>query len=436
MIHGSYPHLRRRVGGAVVAAVMLTTVLAVPAFGATDTKTVEALATPSVYAGEETTVVVTLTNTTDPQSFGSANIVVPDEFDYDGPRIIEVRDVDVAPGDSLEVPVEVRAQCTAATATWEIQVKQSNDFNGEGNDFTLTSGVTTDILGDCFLAFTTQPASAERYQVITGSAYDPASESVAVAVIDGSGDLANVVTWWSDPITLALGSDPSGGTAVLSGAASTSQAGGAATFAPSLDVSAAGYRLVASTTGFSTESTSFDIVDDADFCYAGVSCTAKSSKDGTTAEITATTTTSGVPLTVSIDPADLAVTLDASACQGYQGVSGTVQFLVAAETSAKIVSITVDGSLVDRPLKKFEVCFAAPFAFTTKDGSSASDTGFTFNGLTVYAGLLPDCELPPPGPPGSNPPPCVVDRTRDKHTKDVTITFEAPSLPQDPWGKI
>jgi hypothetical protein len=426
--------------------------------GATESKPYSAAAS-DVYAGQETFVTVSITNEASPQTLGSADITVPEALNigYPSPRVIELRNLDLAPGATYEETIPVRAQCTSTIATWDIQVKQSNDFNGVGNDFVLQGDpATTDVMGDCSLEFTTPPADTERDQVITGDPFyyeDPGVlaepfaslgtplSRVTVTVLDGSG--LGTVTWWVQPVTLSLGTDPSGGTATPTGTTAVAQAGGVAEFEPALDTSAAGYTLAAATSGLPTvESRPFDIVDDADFCAAGSSCTATSSRNRTTASITASEGSTDIPLTVSVDPADLFVFLDAAACQGYEGTSGTVQFLVADPARSKEVAITIESSLVDKPLKKFEVCFAAPFPFTTKDGTQAlpltdeAENGITIEGLQIYAGLLPDCELPAPGPPGTNEPPCVVSRDRDKTTKDVTLTFVAPADPNDPWGKI
>jgi hypothetical protein len=219
-------------------------------------------------------------------------------------------------------------------------------------------------------------------------------------------------------------------------------------FAPTLDVSASGYTLTASSgdgsavyPSLSATSLPFDIVDDANFCGPtdfGEDCKVTSRSNKTTATIIpgAGDQTEGVYPIVSIDPADLFVFLDADACQGYSGVSGTVQFFVDDASRSKTVAITVDADAVDRPLKKFEVCFAALEPFTTKDGTMSLENFVTSDGEPVYSGLLPDCELPAPGPPGANPAPCVVSRDRDKTTKDVTLVFEAPASDLDPWGKI
>jgi hypothetical protein len=448
-------HRNRRRLGALVASFFMLMALAVPAMGATESKPYSAAATGSVDAGFDGTVSVSITNLTDPQPIGSANITVPAELNVGGthPSVIELRNLGILPGETRSFPISVRAQCTPATAEWTIEVKQSNDFNGTGNDFFLEGDQpTTSIDGTCSLAFTSQPASAERYQTITGAPYDPAGPAVAVTVFDGGGD--DPVEWWSQDITLALGLDASGGTATLGGTTTGSPVAGVATFAPTLDVSAFAYTLSVSSgdgtavyPAVSTTSTPFDIVDDADLCLPGYPCTATSSKSSTSVTISASAGTEEIPLTVSIDPADLFVLLDAGACQGYEGVSGTVQFFVEDASRSKTVSITIDADAVDRPLKKFEVCFATPVPadaepFTTKDGTPAQPLTdsvgnfVTINGFQIYSGLLPDCELPAPGPPGSNEPPCVGSRDRDKTTKDVTVTFEAPASDLDPWGKI
>ena len=88
------------------------------------------------------------------------------------------------------------------------------------------------------LAFTVQPSTA-----VAGVTVDP---QVQVTVRDA---FANAVTTATDAITLALGTDPSGGTATLTGGGPVSAVNGVATFLVSLDVAALGYTLEATATG-------------------------------------------------------------------------------------------------------------------------------------------------------------------------------------------
>ena len=98
------------------------------------------------------------------------------------------------------------------------------------------------------LAFTVQPGS-----VATGSSITPA---VAVSIEDANG---NVVTTATNQITIAIGTNPSGGT--LAGTATVNAVNGVATFSGlSINNAGSGYTLTASATGLSgATSTAFTV---------------------------------------------------------------------------------------------------------------------------------------------------------------------------------
>ena len=68
--------------------------------------------------------------------------------------------------------------------------KQSNDFNGSGNDYELkqSSGLTSLITAGCHLEWIHEPASAKQSQTITDTAFSPTGHNVAVEVQGASGD--------------------------------------------------------------------------------------------------------------------------------------------------------------------------------------------------------------------------------------------------------
>src|SRR4029077_20260626 len=66
----------------------------------------------------------------------------------------------VAPGHSLTIEASVTVPSAAVcNAVWAIDVKQSNDFSGSGNDF-VGNDVTTTV-GTNHLVWTTQPRPTE-----------------------------------------------------------------------------------------------------------------------------------------------------------------------------------------------------------------------------------------------------------------------------------
>ncbi len=72
--------------------------------------------------------------------------------------------------------------------------KQSNDFNGSGNDYLLKqwSGLTSLVTAGCHLEWIYEPASAKQSQTITDTAFNPAVgpdvHNVAVEVQDANDD--------------------------------------------------------------------------------------------------------------------------------------------------------------------------------------------------------------------------------------------------------
>jgi hypothetical protein len=98
------------------------------------------------------------------------------------------------------------------------------------------------------LVYAQQPTA-----VVAGSLIGPA---VVVTVLDAGG---NTVAWSSATVTIAIGTNPGGGT--LSGTVSAAAGGGVTTFADlSIDKTGTGYKLVASSSGLaSATSSAFDV---------------------------------------------------------------------------------------------------------------------------------------------------------------------------------
>ena len=106
--------------------------------------------------------------------------------------VVELRDLSLPPGGSLQVDVTVDVACAAGQYAWDVVAKQANRFNGPpGNDFVLDaarSSLTTTVTGGCALRFFTQPQDARVGERLTGTDFDPAGAPVAVEVIDGAGE--------------------------------------------------------------------------------------------------------------------------------------------------------------------------------------------------------------------------------------------------------
>ena len=182
-------------------------------------------AAAEAWAGASPTVKITLTNLANPQALGSANISVPSGVTISPSSlsltstqpsfagtvstaggIIKLRNLSLNPGKSVTLSVGIQATCapTAPSYAFSTTVKQSNDFNGTGNDFVIKGAQpAVDLVGRCSLAFRAQPAAAQRATAITSEIYLPTGAPVTVAVRDGSG--AADVGWWTAPIASRSG---------------------------------------------------------------------------------------------------------------------------------------------------------------------------------------------------------------------------------------
>jgi hypothetical protein len=231
------------------AAVLLPLVLLVASIGgaiqgraATSTKYYGVTLSPSTIGrGATTTVVVTLTNSSgSTQSLGGANVSVPTGSGFgatpaagtatsvggkawtvSNSNPIQLRAATnsdaLPPGDSVSVNVTVTASCTATSAVFQTQAKQSNSFNGPpGNDFAPLAGTppTLSVTGSCSFAF--DPISSPQ---VAGTPFN-----VTVRAVDGLGNPAayNGTATLSGTFSSAHGTPAGLGTISFSGGVATS----------------------------------------------------------------------------------------------------------------------------------------------------------------------------------------------------------------------
>ncbi|MGH2785130.1 MAG: hypothetical protein ACRDJ1_07695 [Actinomycetota bacterium] len=265
--------------------------LALPAAARPTKKEYDATLAPSAGPGQtQTSLTVTISAVPSSQSpVGSANVSIPAGFTGIGsPSIsavpagkswtatlsgstIQLRSAassQLAPGQSVSVTFTATTPCPEGVYNFGLQVKQSNDFNGQGNDivsgppvvgFTVNGGCTPTPTGD-HLAFGQQPSD-----FLAGQEMSPA---VTVRVEDASN---NLVTDFTGTISLAFGTNPDGSVLFNSGPSTVS--GGIATF-PNLGVNKptlgtiSGYTLIASSSPALTTATStpFAITGMSDLC--------------------------------------------------------------------------------------------------------------------------------------------------------------------------
>jgi hypothetical protein len=269
--------------GTVLAVGLVAVVVITAGSAGTTTKPYTALFDPGPLAGGGTVHVnLAIHNLANPQTLGSADVTAPSALTIVGAsvpqgtatvasgRLLQLRNLNLAPDATLNVDITVRTPCTTGSYTWGILAKQSNSFNGPpGNDYTLQSlgsNLGTSVAGSCRLVWDTRPKSAVVNTLITGTQGDPSGPPVAVKAVDGGG---NLLPSASGTVTL----NRTAGSFTSSGGFTGTQASlvnGVATFSSFMSsATGTGFRLSASSPGFvsTPDSGEFDIL------LAGTSCT-------------------------------------------------------------------------------------------------------------------------------------------------------------------
>jgi len=406
-----------------VGALLGLGLLAPAAFAASTSKPYAAVVSPDpAFVGSTTTYTVTLTNETDTQTLGSANVSGPSAFTLLAAHdvvpggtatvsgsTVQLRNLNVPPGGSASVQVDAQAPCHAATYTWSSIAKQSNNFSGPpGNNLFLdpaTSHLTTTLAGSCTMSFLREPASAQVSTNLTSVTYDPTGDAVQAAVLDGSGAVIARGPLSTTVASLSIATNPSGGHLSASGATA---AGGVTTFPSlSIDASGVGYTLRASLDDpdvLAADSTAFDIQDVGKQCGAGPCGSGLVTKGSTTAEENAPAGSAGdlLSLSVAIEPLD---------CAGYVESSSVATFSVT--NRSKVVTITLAKNAVTHSVSTYQVCYSSPTPFVDRTGATTSGPA-----------LLPDCDVAAA--------PCV--QSRDVVRGAVRLTFAAPA--GDPKGRL
>jgi hypothetical protein len=424
---------RLRTGGAVLLiALMGACAMATPAGAAN--KPYSVVVSSSTAPGAGQVLQATFTNRSAPQHIGSANLTVPAAFtavsaSVEGPgtvtrtgNVVQLRNLDIAPGDSLTVTVVANVPCVVGNNTWSVIAKQANDFSGPpGNDFgpLVDSNLTTSVTGcsGVALRFVGQPANAHANQAITTTPLNsPPGGPVTVEVIDGTG---NRLTTSSAVITMSLVPD----TAALNGTKVVTAVNGLATFAD-LSIDAPGsYKLLASSEGLtSVTSSTFQVVanDAQTVCVEDVNCTATLSNADAQFDITAQ---GNAQFDAGVLTLNRMTGLD---CAGYNElVQGdfAVDFLPNPGFTGrqKLATLTISKeamqALPENGAAQVNMCFGAPFRFAVKPGTpplQEPQPGF-------FVGLLPDCGTPP----------CVSKRNKTQAGQGV-IQARAPGGDKDP----
>ncbi|HZT53432.1 MAG TPA: hypothetical protein VE995_03545 [Gaiellaceae bacterium] len=167
-----------------------------------------------LVAGATTPMTLTIANAaSSPSSLGSLNLDAPAGLPIaaasssasptgdvtlvagggaNGTGQLQIRDLNLTPGSTATVSFSVEAPCAGGPYTWPAPAaKQSNDFNGTGNDFnppTSFAGQTSVLSGPgCYLGFLTQPAATQVGETITDQVASTGGP-IEVGLFDGAGN--------------------------------------------------------------------------------------------------------------------------------------------------------------------------------------------------------------------------------------------------------
>jgi hypothetical protein len=325
------------------------------------------------------------------------------------------------PGQSLDIAVTADTPAGVGVFSWLTQVKQSNNFSGAGNDFTISGGQPQVLVGfPDHLAFVTQPSTVQA-STATSPSYMSAAPSAQVVQTDGTPVTVGVAQ-------VALAADTAHGNPVLGGCTSVAAVDGLATFGPRCLTASkigGGYQLKATATwsygnykvSLSTiqDSDAFDVVQVLTTCSAGAPCSATTSGTYTSVNVSA-----GSAQTA--DQLEIAVGLDSpQACLPFTPPNGLQVTRVLLDNRDKTITLTFDKYLVNQvpnngtPL--YTICFSAPWG----DWRTASGSEPTFNTDTnEYVGILPDCTAADLAPQN----PCV--QSRSKHAANEIVAISVP----------
>src|SRR5262245_60971763 len=260
--------------------------VAAPAFAAKRKNYSASISATTAFGGNSVTLSITITNlVTSQQNLGSANVTIPSGFTFVAfgaqtpppgktwlppvlsGNVIQLRNPGpsdsnaLSPGQSLTAQVTVITPCPPNTSyTWVTKAKQSNDFSGNGNDFTRVGSdpsVTVTVGCPDHVAFGQQPTGTIAGQTINAG-LNPAG--VTVRVEDAIGQLVT-------NSTAAVGVSIASGPGTLFGTASVNAVGGVATFSDLAIDQAGTYTLLAQSAPLtSATSNSFAITGVAGKC--------------------------------------------------------------------------------------------------------------------------------------------------------------------------
>jgi hypothetical protein len=303
---------------------------------------------------------------------------------YTGAKTITWSALSTSPAPSNQAPsypvsaVTFSAGASTTTLTATAYAAGANTLTAtDAGGKTGSAGVTVSAAAASKLAITTQPSNA------TGGA--TISPSPVVAVED---TYSNVATTNTSNVTMAIGTNPSGGT--LSGTLTVAASAGVATFnSLSINKTGTGYTLVA-TDGVLTSATSstFNITVGAAAKLAfttqpggGTGGTAWTTQPVVTIQDaggnTVTTSTASVTLAIGTNPGGGALTCTANPKVAVSGVATFAGCKIDKAANGYTLTAT-SGSLTSATSNTFNVTVgtAAKLAFTTQPGGGARNNAW------------------------------------------------------------
>jgi hypothetical protein len=458
---------------AALAALLGSLALVGPANAATTSKpysltiapgatTYETAGNGEVASGEAVQITATFTNETGTQQMGSANLFWPSGFavlsSHSFPitttagnaslsssctnngvaagACVQVRNMSATPGTSVKVTMWVTTPAckTGSTFAWSAEVKQANNYSGSpGNDLSLDTGNSqpnTTLDGACSLQFVNQPADARINEAISDQAFTPppTGGDVTVEVVDSN---SQPLSGSSVPVSMGLNLNP--GLATLSGTTTEQASAGTASFADlSLNAAGSPYELAASSgTLTGANSDDFAIQDQAQFCSSGI-CTTNDANSNGNGQVQGTVNTPGI-LTESLNANNNAPLV----CAGYTTADPNNYEFNAPSDWSKVITITIIptsnlGSNPKQVLKNQQICFEAPYPFTTLSGAPATQTTFP-DGTPAYIGLLPSCGGSVTGPCHDRQSDTTIPNKHSKSGYNIVLVADVPAgEPGDP----
>lgn len=187
------PFRTRARGAALVIAAVAACVTAAPAGAATKPYSV-VISPGTITQGLTVNFQAKFTNLTASQTLGSADLTVPAAFSgvsasvagqpafVTAANVVQLRNLAIGPGASAIAVVKATVpSCASTPFTWGVMAKQSNDFNGTGNDFgpLVNSSLTTSV---------TCSGTATQCETVNCQATLPGGlASLSVSVADSTG---------------------------------------------------------------------------------------------------------------------------------------------------------------------------------------------------------------------------------------------------------